>query len=44
MKSLDKCWNDSLSFMDNIYVKVILFVVFILFFYLYYIKKYVTQK
>ena len=31
MKSVDKCWNDSLSFMDNIYVKVILYVVLILF-------------
>ena len=31
MKSVDKCWNDSLSFMDNIYVKVVLYVVLILF-------------
>ena len=31
MKSLDKCWNDSLSCLDNIYVKVILYVVLILF-------------
>ena len=31
MKSLDKYWNDSLSFLDNIYVKVILYVVLILF-------------
>ena len=31
MKSLDKCWNDSLCFMDNIYVKVVLYVVLILF-------------
>lgn len=31
MKSLDKCWNDSLSCLDNIYVKVVLYVVLILF-------------
>ena len=31
MKSVDKCWNDSLSFMNNIYVKVVLYVVLILF-------------
>jgi hypothetical protein len=31
MKSVDKCWNDSLSFMDNIYVKVVLYVVLILY-------------
>ncbi len=31
MKSVDKCWNDSLSFLDNIYVKVVLYVVLILF-------------
>jgi hypothetical protein len=31
MKSVDKCWNDSLCFMDNIYVKVILYVVLILY-------------
>jgi hypothetical protein len=31
MKSLDKSWNDSLSFMDNIYIKVVLYVVLILF-------------
>jgi hypothetical protein len=31
MKSVDKCWNDSLCFMDNIYVKVVLYVVLILF-------------
>jgi hypothetical protein len=31
MKSVDKCWDDSLSFMDNIYVKVVLYVVLILF-------------
>ena len=31
MKSVDKCWNDSLCFMDNIYVKVVLYVVLILY-------------
>jgi hypothetical protein len=31
MKTVDKCWNDSLSFMDNIYAKVVLYVVLILF-------------
>ena len=31
VKSLDKSWNDSLSFIDNIYVKVILYVVLILY-------------
>jgi len=31
MKSVDKCWDDSLSFMDNIYVKVVLYVVLILY-------------
>jgi len=30
-KSLDKSWNDSLSFLDNIYVKVVLYVVLILY-------------
>ena len=31
MKSVDKCWNDSLCFMDNIYIKVVLYVVLILY-------------
>jgi hypothetical protein len=30
-KSLNKSWNDSLSFLDNIYVKVVLYVVLILY-------------
>jgi hypothetical protein len=31
MKSVDKCWNDSLSFMDNIYLKIVLYIVLILY-------------
>ena len=31
MKSVDKCWNDSLSFMDNIYIKIVLYIVLILY-------------
>jgi len=31
MKYIDKCWNDSLSFMDNIYIQIVLYVVLILY-------------
>jgi hypothetical protein len=31
MKSVDKCWNDSLCFMNNIYIKIVLYVVLILY-------------
>ena len=31
MKYVDKYWNDSLSFMNNIYIKIVLYVVLILY-------------